>query len=232
MDSAGSSLQTGPMASAPHAPKTPATSPNSLAPGERGERRGVPGLLVILVLACLGIASGAGYFHYKAPRLRAELHAQVAAAPTSTGGRLEKWVRYGAANIHHRLAIFGRFSEERPWLITHGIGVPGGTVEIWGVDCDSIPKDLCTIEGSTVVVTLPRPSVQGHGVLNSEERLYIPIYASEADVPDPAARLRSLALHLLEGMPEALAKDIEGGRIEIRVRDGGGSETPEAAAGD
>ncbi|HED65237.1 MAG TPA: hypothetical protein ENJ09_06730 [Planctomycetes bacterium] len=124
---------------------------------------------------------------------------------------------FSAPNIHHRLSIFGRFSEEHPWLITHAVGGAAGEVQVWGIDCTELPRGLTHIEGSTVVVEVPPPHPLGRMELDSHQRVYIPVYASEAEAPDPAERLRSLAMHLLDRMPDALSRDIPGASIEIRV---------------
>lgn len=180
----------------------------------------MPGLYVVLGIVVLGLASGAGYFQYKAPRLKRDLHASLEAAPKSLEGRLEAWLRYGAPNIHHRLAIFGRFSEEYPWLITHAVGGSEGEALAFGIDCTTLPLDLCDVEGDTLVVHVPAPRRLGRVPLGPQERIYIPVYASESEVPDPRERLRALALHLLDKLPEALEKDIAGAHLEVRVEDG------------
>jgi len=182
-------------------------------------RQGAPGLLVMAAIVAMGIGSGAAYFHWKEPKLQHELQAKLDAAPKTPEGRLQAWHAWGEPNIHHRLSVVGRFSEERPWLVTHALDVGDDQVELWGIDCTEIPHGVSTIEGMRVIVTLPAPHALGRMSREGEFTSYVPVYASEADVPDPKARLAKVARHLLEGMPDALAKDIEGATIEFRIVD-------------
>ncbi len=180
-------------------------------------RTGIPGLLVLVGIVVIGVTSGAAYFHYKAPRLKKALDEKLAAAPKTAAGRLAAYHVYGEPNIHHRLSVVGRFSEERPWLVTHALDVGEGQLELWGIDCESIPHGVSTVEGMTVFVDLPAPYALGRIPRDGQFTSYVPVYSSAADVPDPAARLTTVATHLLEGMPAALARDIEGATIEFRI---------------
>jgi len=178
------------------------------------------GLLVLVGIVVLGLGSGAAYFHYKQPKLAAEMKAQIAAAPQTPLGQLEQWHLIGAPQIHHRLSQFALFDPpERPWLVTHAVGAGDGPPELWGIDCAALPREMSHLEGLTVVVELPTPRLLGHGSLADDQFNFIPLHAEGAPIPDPVARLRDLALYLLAGIPDALGKDIEGASLEIRITD-------------
>ena len=97
VDSPTSGEQTGGMPTARDASDEPRGVP-------RGEPRGVPGLLVLLGIVVIGLGSGAAYYHYKRPRLAAELQAKIEASPKTPEGRLEQWHVFGETQIHHRLS--------------------------------------------------------------------------------------------------------------------------------
>jgi hypothetical protein len=194
-------------------------------------RRGavrVSGLAVLLGIVVVGLATGAGFYRWKRGEMDARVAAQLAEAPESPAERVALWLRLGGGpQIHHRLAVVGRFAPDMPWLVTHARALPedegdagdaGGAHEIWGVDCATLPQDLARVEGLTVVVALPAPRPLGRVDLAGEPASRVPVLAPGEEV-DAAARLAALALHLLEDMPQALERDIPGARIEIRVAD-------------
>lgn len=188
-----------------------------------GARR-VAGLPVLAGIVVLGLLSGAAYYQWQRPRVLAQMERAKSEAPTTPRERLELWHRYGAAQIHHRLTQFARFSPEMPWLVTHAIAGTGAEPpEIWGIDCEALPQELSHLEDMTVIVELPAPRPLGRAPLSGDFASRVPLYAPGQPIPDPAERLRDLALFLLEGMPRALARDIEGATIEIRVGTAGGS---------
>lgn len=176
------------------------------------------GILVLLGIIVLGLGTGAGYYAYKRPRLERERAAALAGAPTTLEGRLERWLAFGAPQIHHRLSRFARFSAEWPWLVTHRVAAAdGGLATVWGIDCQTLPQGLAHLEGTTVVVELPAPGPLGRVELDPVQSRFVPSYPSEAAVPDPAARLVDLATFFLERLPQALEREIPGARLEIRV---------------
>ena len=188
----------------------------------RAGREGANGLAVLVLLVVVGIGSGAAYFHYKEPRLESELQAQLAAAPKTAQGRLEAWHRAAAPNIHHRLTKFARFSDEMPWIVTHArySGVVGGDEEpeIWGIDCTELPRELARLEDMTVIVELPAPRLLGRRPLAGDQASFVPKLGAGESI-DAHGRLADLATYFLEGIPGALAEDIEGARLEVRIRD-------------
>jgi hypothetical protein len=179
--------------------------------------RGVPGVLVLVGIVALGLGSGAAYFHYKQPLLAAELQAKLDAAPKTPEGRLDAWSLVGNPQIHHRLATIARFSDERPWLVTHAVDDGAGQPEVWGVDCRELPRELAGAEGLTVVVALPAPVPLARVDLDEEHSAHVPVYPSAPEASVAAARLADLAFFFLEGMPKALARDIEGASLVIRI---------------
>lgn len=194
------------------------------APEDRPlERRWTPnGLLVLLGIVVLGLATGAGYLAYKAPQLARERRAMLAQAATDDEGRLAQWLQFGGPQIHHRLARFARFSSECPWLVTHRVAAPdGGLPEVWGIDCGELPQDLARQEGMTIVVELPAPRPLGRVALDEAQSRYVPTYAAALDAGAAEARLIELATFFLEGLPRALAREIPGASLVIRVVSGG-----------
>jgi len=185
-----------------------------------GPRRGaarVSGLGVLSAIVVVGVATGAGFYRYQRALQDERLQAEMAAVPTTPEERLGLWLELSGPQIHHRLAVVGRFTPEMPWLVTHAVAAPdGGPPELWGIDCGELPKELARREGMTVVVPLPRPRGLGRATLTGERADRVPLFASDAAL-DPAARLRELALYLLEGIPGALERDVPGARLEIRV---------------
>jgi hypothetical protein len=190
------------------------------------------GILVLGSIVLLGLGSGAAYYQIKRPSVAAGVEAMRASTPTDAAERVARWLDFGAPNIHHRLSVVGRFSTERPWLVTHALpageahtGVepttaePGGAApfELWGVRADLLPVDLARQEGLTVVVDLPVPERLGRSPLTSEAARFVPVVDPAGAPFDAAGRLHEIALHLLEGLPRALAEDIPGARLELEV---------------
>lgn len=169
-------------------------------------------------IVLLGIGSGAAYFQYKAPRAAAAFDREVAAIPESPEERLALWLRYGAPQFHHRLSTFARFSPECPWLVTHAVRpADGGDPELWGIDCSRIPQSFSRIEGLTVVLELPEPRCLGRAPLHGDQASFVPLYDAGAAIPDARERLRDLALHFLERLPAAMAKEVPGAMLAIRI---------------
>jgi hypothetical protein len=176
----------------------------------------VNGLFLLVCIVVVGLLAGAGFYRLKRGESDARVAAELAAAPTTPAERVVLWLRLAGPQIHHRLAVVGRFSAEMPWLVTHAIASGVEPPEIWGIDCSTLPLDLAHVEGLTVIVTLPVPRRLGNAALAAELLERVPLFAPEAR-PDGRARLVELALHLLEGMPRALERDVPGAALEIRV---------------
>ena len=181
----------------------------------RGPRR-VSGLGILATIVALGVLSGAGFYRFTRGRQDAELAADLERGPRTLEESLALWLRLVGPQIHHRLCVVGRLSEERPWLVTHAVARAGAESELWGIDCAELPRELARLEGVRVVVELPAPRALGLERLQDETRNRVPVFAVSAGL-DPAARLRELALYLLEGIPAALARDVAGAELEIRV---------------
>lgn len=181
-----------------------------------GEPRRVSGLGLLLAIVVVGLASGAGFYRWKRGEMEARLAADLAGTPTQPAERLALWLRFGGPQIHHRLAVVGRFTAELPWLVTHAVASAEGPPELWGVDCAALPLELAHVEGMQVVIELPHPRALGRATLEGERAQRVPLYAPEV-VADGEARLSAVALSLLESMPDALARDIPGATLVIRV---------------
>lgn len=193
----------------------PAMEPRPERSGPRGAA-GVNGLVVFVALVVVGLLTGAGFYRYKRHELDTALARELAAAPNSSAERLALWLRVAGPQIHHRLAVVGRFAPDKPWLVTHAVARGDGPPELWGIDCAALPKDLAHLEGLVVVVELPAPRALARVALDAQQGSRVPLYAS-AVRPDPATRVSELALYLLEGIPSALQRDIPGATLVIRV---------------
>lgn len=177
----------------------------------------VSGLGVLAAIVVVGLLTGAGFYRWQRGKMDAKLAVEMAAAPTTPEESAALWLRLMGPQIHHRLAVVGRFTPELPWLVTHALADPdGGVPVLWGIECATLSRDLAHLEGMRVVVELPRPRPLGPAPLEGERAQRVPIYAPEAR-PDPTQRLSELALFLLEGIPKALERDVPGASLEIRV---------------
>ncbi|HEX6885413.1 MAG TPA: hypothetical protein VF530_18705 [Planctomycetota bacterium] len=184
--------------------------------GSRGALR-VQGLPVLVAIVVVGLLTGVGFYRWKRGEGDARVAAELAQAPTTPEERVELWLRLTGPQLHHRLGVVGRFTPEMPWLVTHALApADGGPPELWGIECATLARDLGRREGLTVVVSLPAPHPLGRATLVGERAQRVPLFAPAA-APDARARLADLALHLLEGIPRALERDIPGARLEIRV---------------
>jgi hypothetical protein len=202
--------------------------------GSASSPRRFSGLLVIGALVAVGLAVSAGYFIWsltshtsEAWRIVQERKREIAATPKTPEGRLAKWLEFGAPQIHHRLQGM-RFSAEQPWLVTHAVRRDPEDPErlaIYGIDFADLPLTLAHVEGSTVVVHLPRPKELGLGPLRGDNAVSVPIAARDDLAPDPEQRARFLVHFALDGLAQALERDIPGAKLSIEI----GPETSWAA---
>ena len=177
----------------------------------------VSGLGVLSAIVVVGILTGAGFYRLKRSEANARVATELEQAPRTTEERLALWLRLTGPQLHHRLAVVGRFTPDMPWLVTHALAAEdGGPPELWGVDCSTLPKELGVIEGLRVVVNLPAPRPLGRETLEGVRAERVPLFARGA-VLDSRERLAALALYLLEGIPAALERDVPGAALEIRV---------------
>lgn len=175
------------------------------------------GLGVLTAIVIVGLLSGAVFYRYQRGRVEARLASEIAEAPKSPDERLALWLTLVGPQIHHRLAVVGRFTPEMPWLVTHAVAAAdGGAPELFGIECDALPHDLARREGMTIVVPLPAPHRLGRATLVGERAQRVPLYAADVKL-EPVTRLRELALYLLEGIPHALERDVPGATLEIHV---------------
>jgi len=192
---------------------------------DRGSRRWrASGLIALAAIVVAGLVAP-GYFHWKAPEIRARrlsTEAEVAGAPTSPAGRIAAWTRFGGdPQIHNRLQAM-RFSAEQPWLVTHALRTPDGDagrgeVEFHGIDLGDMPRELVVVQGFEVRLVLPEPRVLGRGPLRGDHAGFVPVYEPGAAVPDPRARAREILLWALEDLGRALERDVPGARFTIEI---------------
>ncbi|MEQ1892418.1 MAG: hypothetical protein ABL998_07765, partial [Planctomycetota bacterium] len=140
----------------------------------------------------------------------------TSSAPKTPEERLDLWLTLAGPQVHHRLAVVGRFTSAEPWLVTHAVAGADEVSELYGVDCAELLPTLARRSGLEVVVALPAPHALGRIALAGERAQRVPTYAPEVVVDGPG-RLAALALYLLEEMPAALARDIPGASIVIEV---------------
>lgn len=177
------------------------------------------GLVVIGLLVVSGVGVTAGYMQWKAPEvgeLIAGRKREIAAAPKTPEGRLTQWLVYGAPQVHHRLTLM-RFSAEQPWLVTHAVGTDPSNFAIYGIDLAPMPKEVASIEGTAVRMRFPRPVLLARGPLTGPNAISVPVAAAEENAPDGIERARYLIGFALDGLTQALERDIPGAQISIGI---------------
>lgn len=189
-------------------------SPRTSGPAAR--RGAVRGLSLLALLVVVGLGSGAGFYRWQRARQAERFQQELEAVPQGLEERLDLWLRLAGPQLHHRLAVVGRFTPEEPWLVTHAVARPGEVPELHGVPCAELQPSFARREGLVVVLDLPAPRALGRAELTGERAQRVPLFAPDVQV-DAAERLRGLALHLLDDMPAALARDLPGTHIEVRV---------------
>lgn len=182
------------------------------------------GFVVLVAAVVVGLLSGAGYFFYKSPRLRAETERKLAEAPSTPEGRLAFGAAYLLPQIHNRL-LSVRVSRQQPWIPTHTIQVAGddGPPEVWGIDVDALGTDVAYVDGLELVIRLPAPSLLARTVLVGDKARSVPTYAAGVEVADPTERLHELIDFFFHRMADQLARDVEGARLVVEI---GGERLP------
>lgn len=187
----------------------------------------VNGLLVMGILVAAGFGIGAAYYSYKEPRVRRDLQARLDQAPSHPEGRLEQWMTFGAAQVHHRLSVVARVSPDQPWLVTHTEEVEGGgPPEVFGLDVGDLPRDLIAREGMVVVLALPGVSSLGRAELIGDNARHVPAYSGPLPPAAADARLSELVRWFIQDLIVALSGDIEGAGFEVRIGAPGGLPAP------
>jgi hypothetical protein len=188
-------------------------------------KRGMNGLVLLLLLVVAGMGITSAYYQWKAPKLIAERKALIAAESKEPEARLARWLEVNGALIHHRLQQL-RISPREQWLVTHEVlsDDPKEPPELWGVDLTQLAPEWSRREGLRIVVDLPGARSLGRSFVPEDKELYIPKVAPGEPAPDAqqsAQRASSIAEHALAPLIEALPKDIPGAELAVRV---GGSE--------
>lgn len=189
--------------------------------GPRSDARGVTrvnGIIVLAVLVAAGMGITGVYFHYKAPKLLAQMRRERSELPASGEGRVTRWLDFGRGFIDQRLVQL-RFSPRQPWLVTHTLstGSESAAQEIWGVDLTELSTEWISQRGMEVVVALPAPKLLGRGPLVGDKALDVPRFAPGDAIPDASERARWIGDWALERLAAPLAKDIPGARLVVEV---------------
>ncbi|MAF66109.1 MAG: hypothetical protein CMJ84_10700 [Planctomycetes bacterium] len=158
----------------------------------------------------------AAWFHWFVPREQKRVVGALAAVPGEPGARLDAWLAYGEPMIQTRLQKL-RFSTAHPWLVTHTRRTATGEPEIWGLDLDTPSPAQLVRAGLRVEVRLPAPRALGRGELAGSDAERVPSYGPGESPPDPAVRAGMLVEWFLAGMIEAVAEDIEGAELVVRI---------------
>jgi hypothetical protein len=190
------------------------------------------GLFVLAMLVLLGVGVTAGYLQWKAPEVHSIVEArrsEVAAAPSSTEGRLVHWSMYANALIHNRLQEM-RFSAREPWLVAYAVSADSSernlargaasdtsAVEMYGVDLADLSRDPAWIDGSRVVVRLPRARDLGRAELVGDNAPFVPVIPDARPLPDANQRAKELATWALQGLAQALERDIPKAHLEVEI---------------
>lgn len=173
-------------------------------------------MFVLIVVG--GLAAGAGVYGWKQPRAQREVERRIAAAPRTTEGRVAAWLEYGAPSIHQRLQT-ARISWQQPWLVTHTVtsSTEGEPSAVYGLDLTQIGPEAASSEGARVVLRLPEPTLLARTTLVGRNARGVPAFSAAEAPSDPAELLRAKVTWLVEKLATALAKDIEGARLEVVV---------------
>jgi hypothetical protein len=210
-----------------HATGLPPADLRADVPADDPEPRVVPafrarGLLVLAVLVATGVGVTAGYLQLEAPEVGeiiANRKREIALAPKTPEGRLEQWLVFGAPQIHHRMQMM-RFSAEQPWLVTHAVRLDGEDADqlaIHGIDLSELPREIARIEGLDVHVKLPLPRRLGTGPLRGDNAVSVPVVLHDDLAPDSVERARFLVRFALDGLSQALERDIPGAKLAIEI---------------
>lgn len=194
-------------------------------PGSPGRGWRVNGLVVLAALVGLGMGATSVFFRWKAPEVAAQVDELRRGVVDDPEGSLEQWLRYGAAQMHQRLA-FRALSTRQPWLVACRVetGDPRGP-EIWGLDLRELPRDRVTRDGLAVTFWLPEPERLGWGALDGDNAARIPTFEGGDAATLARRRLIEVATWALSDQNDmfaGLAADIPGATLHVRVGDGPG----------
>jgi hypothetical protein len=90
-------------------------------------------------------------------------------------------------------------------------------VEIHGIDLSTLPRDVARIDGTTIRVHLPRPTLLATGPLRGSNAVAVPVAADPTAAPDPIARAEYLVHFALDDLAKALERDIPGAKLSIEI---------------
>jgi hypothetical protein len=197
-------------------------------------------LFVFGGLVVLGLASGAGLFRWQANKLTATA-AWVETNPDSPPAeRLRYWfLKYGQPQLHHSL-LEGRWSEQKPWLLTHiaqPLPLPNENYapELWGIDLAGVGIAMASLDGMQVRIQLPAPRLlERTQEIPGRVARGIPIYKPGEALPPLSELARHRVQAFLSPVMTALDRKLPGVELWIQVGTEPGQRavpTPVPAAG-
>jgi antitoxin component YwqK of YwqJK toxin-antitoxin module len=124
-------------------------------------------------------------------------------------GRVKLYLELGAPGISQALSM-SRFSAEQPWIVTHVVSSedPDQPPAIFGVDIETIPRNAVHQEGLDVVISMPAPSLLGHGVLREGDNAMGVQVFPPGSTPDATEMFERRLRFALKRMIDSLLKDI------------------------
>ena len=179
--------------------------------------RRVSGVGVLTAIVVVGLAIPTFYL-WVVPRLKQEADRLRVESPAEPDERLAVWFRFGQPQIHTAL-VRARFSASQPWYVSHIVQATeaGEPPAIYGIDFTDLPVDVVQHEGLEVRVVLPAPTVLARDVLVGDKALGVPVYAADAEIPDPRLIAKLRLERYFEDMTAAVAEDIPTAVLVVEI---------------
>jgi hypothetical protein len=184
--------------------------------GERSPRR-PSGAWVLAGMVVVGMGIPAAY-RWAAVELKQQSEELLAAAPSEPEARVGSWLRFGAPEIHHALEM-ARFSDARPWFVTHVVARRSADEppEIHGIDFTVLPHDVAKQDGMVVRISLDAPRLLERNEISGEKALGVPVFQPGAEIPDGRKLALVRLVPYIARLEDGLQRDIPGASIEIEV---------------
>lgn len=180
-------------------------------------RRRPSGAWVLAGMVAVGMGIPALY-RWKARALKDRSEELLAAAPSEPEARVARWLQFGAPQIHHALEM-ARYSDARPWFVTHVVARagPDEPPEVHGIDFTALPHEVARQDGMVVRVVLDAPRLLERAELGGEKALGVPTFQPGVEVPDARRLALARLVPYLAHLEAGLERDIPGASVEIEV---------------